>query len=149
MQVDDLLIHHYFRRLPFKTVPDVLAATGADPRKAKALFADQLITWLHGADAAKKAASDFAQIYTADAIPDDVPSHEVRTETPTLWIAKALSSVGLVKSTGEGKRLVEQGGVEVDRVRVTDPNLQLVPGQRYLVRVGSKNRRFAYIAVSR
>ncbi len=49
---------------------------------------------------------------------------------------------------GEGKRLVEQGGVEVDRVRVTDGNLQLARGRRYLVRVGSKLRRFAYITVA-
>ena len=53
-----------------------------------------------------------------------------------------------MKSTGEGKRLVEQGGVEVNQVRVTDVNLQLEPGKRYLVRAGSKNRRFAYILVS-
>jgi hypothetical protein len=36
----------------------------------------------------------------------------------------------------------------VDRERVSDPNLQLTRGQRYLVRVGSKNRRFAYITVA-
>jgi tyrosyl-tRNA synthetase len=53
-----------------------------------------------------------------------------------------------VKSTGEGKRLVEQGGVEVDQVRVTDANLQLERGKRYLLRVGSKNRRFAYVVVA-
>jgi tyrosyl-tRNA synthetase len=147
MQVDDQVIYHYFRRLPFRPLNEVVALD--DPRKAKALFAEELITWLHSADAAKKAASDFASIYSADAVPDDVPSHTVKTETPTLWIAKALSVVGLVKSTGEGKRLVEQGGVEVDRVRVSDANLQLEPGKRYLVRVGSKNRKFAYIAVSR
>lgn len=72
----------------------------------------------------------------------------VATDGPTLWIAKALSAAGLVKSTGEGKRLVEQGGVELDRVRVTDANHQLERGQRYLLKVGSKNRRFAYVVVS-
>ena len=60
----------------------------------------------------------------------------------------ALSSVALVKSTGEGKRLVEQGGVEVDRVRITDGQHQLSPGE-YLLRVGSKNRRFCRIKVVR
>jgi tyrosyl-tRNA synthetase len=87
-------------------------------------------------------------VYGGDAIPDDVPEITVATDGPTLWIAKALSSAGLVKSTGEGKRLVEQGGVEVDRVRVTDPQLQLERGKRYLLRVGSKNRRFSYVVVA-
>jgi tyrosyl-tRNA synthetase len=153
MQVDDAIIFRYFELLSSKSSAEIAAlkasvVSGSDPREVKALFADELIARLHSRESAKKAASDFDGIYAADAIPDDVPSHTVRTETPTLWIAKALSSVGLVKSTGEGKRLVEQGGVEVDRVRVTNASLQLEPGKRYLVRVGSKNRRFAYIMVS-
>lgn len=153
MQVDDQVIFRYFELLSRKPEADVLAlksaqAAGEDPRKTKALFASELIERLHSREAADKAASDFARVYAADAVPEDVASLTVRTEGETLWIAKALSSAGLVKSSGEGKRLVEQGGVEVDRVRVTDGNLQLARGQRYLVRVGSKNRRFAYITVT-
>jgi len=152
MQVDDQVIFRYFELLSRKTADEVRAlalaqADGADPRKTKELFAMELIERLHSREAADKAATEFAHIYAADAVPDDVPAHAIRTEGDTLWIAKALSSAGLVKSTGEGKRLVEQGGVEVDKVRVTDGNLQLARGQRYLVRVGSKNRRFAYITV--
>ena len=64
------------------------------------------------------------------------------------YIAKALSAAGLVKSTGEGKRMVEQGGVELDRAQVRDGQTQLQKGQRYLLRVGSKNRRFAYVKVT-
>jgi tyrosyl-tRNA synthetase len=152
MQVDDQVIFRYFDLISTKRPEELLAlktaqAEGGDPRKTKALFAAEIIGRLHSPEAASKAAEEFARVYSADAIPDDVPSHSVRTETETLWIAKALSSVGLVKSTGEGKRLVEQGGVEVDQTRVTDANLQLARGKRYLVRVGSKNRRFAYITV--
>jgi tyrosyl-tRNA synthetase len=153
MQVDDAIIFRYFELLSSRSSSEIAAlkasvGAGRDPREVKALFAEELITRLHGPESAKKAAADFAGIYAAGAVPDDVPSFTVRTETPTLWLAKALSSAGLVKSTGEGKRLVEQGGVEVNRVRVTDVNLQLEPGKRYLVRAGSKNRRFAYILVS-
>ena len=76
------------------------------------------------------------------------PSITSRPTAPTLWIAKALSSAGLVKSTGEGKRLVEQGGVEVDQVardRREPPAREAA--RRYLLRVGSKNRRFAWVKV--
>jgi len=153
MQVDDQVIFRYFELLSRRSAAEVEAlkqaqAAGGDPRATKALFAAELIERLHDREAADKAAQDFARVYAADAVPEDVPEHTVRTETETLWIAKALSSAGLVKSTGEGKRLVEQGGVEIDRVRVTDGNLQLARGRRYLVRVGSKNRRFAYITVA-
>jgi tyrosyl-tRNA synthetase len=153
MQVDDQVIFRYFELLSSKTATEVAALKekqdgGGDPRETKAAFAHELIERLHDRDAAVKAAAEFRRIYAGDAVPDDVPSIVVATTEKTLWIAKALSSSGLVKSTGEGKRLVEQGGVEVNQTRVTDANLQLVPGERYLVRVGSKNRRFAYITVS-
>jgi tyrosyl-tRNA synthetase len=77
-----------------------------------------------------------------------MPEHTLTTDGPTLWIAKALALAGLVKSSGEGKRLVEQGGVEVDRERVTDGQLQLERGKKYLLKVGSKNRRFAWVSIA-
>jgi tyrosyl-tRNA synthetase len=153
MQVDDHVIFRYFELLSTKTAAEVKAleaaqSLGGDPRQTKAVFARELVERLHDRDAASKAEAEFGRVYAADAIPDDVPSLVLTTEGETLWLAKALSSAGLVKSTGEGKRLVEQGGVEIDHERVSDSAMQLVRGKRYLVKVGSKNRRFAYITVA-
>ena len=39
------------------------------------------------------------------------------------------------------------GGVEVDQARMTDSKMGLSRGKNYLLRVGSKNRRFAYVTV--
>lgn len=153
MQIDDEVIFRYFELLSSRTNEEIVQlkkdkAEGRDPREIKALFARELVTRFHDAAAADGAQKEFASVYGADAVPDDVPEFSLATDGPTLWIAKALSSAGLVKSTGEGKRLVEQGGVEVDKVRVTDGNHQLERGKRYLLRVGSKNRRFAYVVVA-
>jgi tyrosyl-tRNA synthetase len=152
MQIDDDVIFRYFELLSARSNEAIAElkqekAGGKDPREIKAIFARELITRFHDAEAAKSAETEFKNVYGASAVPDDVPEFTIATDGPTLWIAKALSSAGLVKSTGEGKRLVEQGGVEMDRVRVTDANLQLERGKRYLFRVGSKNRRFAYVVV--
>jgi tyrosyl-tRNA synthetase len=155
MQIDDDVIFRYFELLSAKSNQEIAElkaskAAGADPREIKATFARELITRFHDARAAELAEAEFRKVYLgsrASAVPDDIPEVTVPTEGPTLWVAKALSSAGLVKSTGEGKRLVEQGGVEMDRVRVTDSNLQLERGKKYLFRVGSKNRRFAYVVV--
>jgi tyrosyl-tRNA synthetase len=153
MQIDDEVIFRYFELLSARSSAEIAElknekAAGRDPREIKALFAKELVTRFHDAAAAERAAEEFAKIYAAGALPSDIEEKTVSTDGATLWIAKALSSAGLVKSTGEGKRLVEQGGVEVDQVRVTDANLQLERGKRYLLRVGSKNRRFAYVVVS-
>jgi tyrosyl-tRNA synthetase len=152
MQIDDDVIFRYFELLSSRTNDEIALlkqerAAGKSPLEIKALFARELVRRFHGEGSDDRAAAEFGRVYSADAVPEDIPAFTVATEGPSLWIAKALSSAGLVKSTGEGKRLVEQGGVEVDRVRVTDANLQLARGQRYLLRVGSKNRRFAYVLV--
>ena len=153
MQVDDEVIFRYFELLSSRSNEEIAAlkqekAGGRHPTEIKALFARELVTRFHDAAAAQAAAAEFEKIYAGDAVPADVKEFSLSTDGPTLWIAKALSSAGLVKSTGEGKRLVEQGGVELDQVRVTDANLQLEKGKRYLLKVGSKNRRFAYVVVA-
>jgi len=152
MQIDDDVIYRYFELLTTRTNDEISAmraarAAGGNPMEHKKAFARELVTRFHDERAARDAQVEFERVYGADAVPDDVPEHTVATDGPTLWVAKALSAAGLVKSTGEGKRLVEQGGVEIDRARVTDANLQLARGKRYLIRVGSKNRRFAYVTV--
>ena len=153
MQIDDEVIFRYFELLSRHSNEEIAKlkaekAAGRHPKEIKALFARELIARFHDDAAALAAAAEFEKVYAGDAIPADVAEHTLITEGETLWIAKALSSAGLVKSTGEGKRLVEQGGVEVDQVRVSDVNFQLARGKRYLLKVGSKNRRFAYVTVA-
>jgi tyrosyl-tRNA synthetase len=148
MQIDDQVIYRYFELLSTKSNAEIASLKAAgDPLAAKHAFAREIITRFHGEGAASRARADFDKAYLEDELPSEIAEHEIKTDQRTLWVAKALSSAGLVKSTGEGKRLVEQGGVEVDRVRVTDANLQLEVGKRYLLKVGSKNRRFAYVVV--
>jgi tyrosyl-tRNA synthetase len=153
MQVDDDVIFRYFELLSARSNEEIAKLkeekkNGRDPREIKALFAQEIVARFHSEAEAKSAEAEFKSVYSGDAIPADIKEFTLTTEGATLWIAKALSSAGLVKSTGEGKRLVEQGGVEVDQVRITDANHQLERGKRYLLRVGSKNRRFAYVVVA-
>lgn len=153
MQVDDDVIFRYFDLLSARTTEQIgelrrERASGRNPMEIKALFAEELVSRFHSADAAATARAEFEGVYGADALPADIEEHSLATEGEGLWLAKALSMAGLVKSTGEGKRLIEQGGVEVDRERVRDGQHQLTRGSRYLLRVGSKNRRFAYVTVA-
>jgi len=152
MQIDDDVIFRYFELLSSKSNADIAKlkeerASGRSPMEIKALFAKEIITRFHDEPKATEAAAEFARVYSGDAIPEDVPEFTLACDGPTLWIAKALSEAKLVNSTSDGKRLAEQGGVEVDKVRVTDPKMGLERGKRYLLRVGSKNRKFAYVTI--
>lgn len=152
MQVDDDVVFRYFDLLSTRSSADIASLresrkNGRSPMEIKAELAREIVLRYHGEEASQAAEREFASVYSADSVPDDVPEHAFETDGDGLWIAKALSLSGLVKSTGEGKRLVEQGGVEMNKERVQDAQLKLPKGSRNLLKVGSKNRRFAWVSV--
>ncbi len=151
MQIGDDVVFRFFELLSSRSNEEIAAlkaerTSGRNPMEIKALFAKELVERFHGADAAKQAASNFEGVYSKDAVPEDVAVIEVEPAPGAKAdIAWALKQANLVASTSEGRRLVEQGGVEVDG-KTQKVNCKLEPGE-YLVRVGSKNRRFARILV--
>jgi len=152
MQIDDTVVFRFFRLLSGKSAEEIAAlerdkASGRSPLEIKALFAAEIVERFHGAEAAQKAARDFENVYGRDRVPDVVPRFELTPPGGVAELAWALKQANLVASTTLARRLVEQGGVEVDGQRVTDPKARLDPGIERLVRVGSKNRRFARILI--
>jgi tyrosyl-tRNA synthetase len=80
------------------------------------------------------------------AIPDEMPSMQLPTrEDGTLPIANLLKDSGLVKSTTEALRMIRQGAVRVDGVRLEDRGLLLPSGTTNVYQVGK--RRFARITL--
>jgi tyrosyl-tRNA synthetase len=148
MQIDDRVIWRFFELLSAKSVGEIQEIERrGDPLSAKREFAREMVTRFHDAGAAEQALGTFSLAYLGHGMPDEIPVVEVPTTEATLLLAKALSVAALVPSTSEGRRLIEQGGVELDGQRVSDGKLHLSRGKSYLVRVGSKQRRFARIRV--
>jgi tyrosyl-tRNA synthetase len=148
MQIDDRVIWRFYELLSAQTSEAIaeLRKT-ADPLDAKRRFANEMVTSYHSADAARSAERTFQATYLGDGVPDEVAELELETDGPTLLLAKALCLAKLVPSSSEGRRLIVQGGVELDGQRISDGQLQLVRGGSYLVRVGSKRRKFCRIRV--
>jgi tyrosyl-tRNA synthetase len=153
MQIDDDVVFHFFDLLSSRTNAEIAVlrterAQGRNPREIKTLFAREIVARFHDEGAAERAARAFDLVYSKDAVPDDVATVEVVPTGGVAELAWAIKQAGLTPTTNEARRLVEQGGVEVDGAKVTDPKMRLVPGSEHLVRVGSKNRRFARIRVA-
>ena len=149
MQIHDDVIWRFFELLSSSSNERIAELKGAgDPLRAKSEFAMEVVERFHDRDAARAAAGTFRATYLGHGVPDDTPELTLSTEGDALLLAKALSSAKLVKSTSEGRRLIEQGGVEVDGERVRDGQHRLARGGRYLIRVGSKKRRFCYVSVA-
>ncbi len=147
MSVSDELMWKYIPMLSFQ-LPETVAGWkrevegGRNPRDIKVTFAQEIVTRFHSKTDAEHALVDF-ELRSRGGIPDEVEEITLVTEGPTLGIAQMLKQSGLVPSTGEANRMIEQGGVKLDGNRVSDKLLTLAKGVTVVAQVGK--RRFARV----
>ena len=85
-------------------------------------LAQEITEIFYGTDEARQAKKSFVSVFQKGNVPNDMPEFKVRGDQTLLDI---LQENGLVKSRGEGRRLVEQNGVKLDGETLTDPNMLL------------------------
>lgn len=149
MSVSDDLMWRYIELLSFATLETIAewkaqVAAGGNPRDIKVTFAQEIVTRFHSSDAADKALSDF-QTRSKGGVPDDVPEVSVTIEGENIGVAQLLKLAGLVTSTSEAFRAIEQGGVKLDSEKVSDKNLVLYKGIKVVAQVGK--RKFANVTI--
>ncbi len=118
MSVNDDLVATYFELLTDMSLEEIRALDPNKPVENKKRLAYDITRQLHGdtgADAGQKYYTAFVQTKTA---PDTTPELSVKEGTPIL---EALKSADLGVSNSDIKRTLEQGGIELDGVRITDP----------------------------
>lgn len=149
MQIDDQVVWRFFELVSSRTTTEIAnLRTLPDPIAIKAELAREMVTRFHDSAAAQSAETTFRATYLGHGVPSDVPEVTCPAEGGKLMLAKALAQAKLVSSNGEGRRMIQGGGVEVDGEVVKDGLFELAAGGAYLVRVGSKNRRFCRIRVA-
>ncbi|MGC2434748.1 MAG: S4 domain-containing protein, partial [Desulfobaccales bacterium] len=116
------------------------------PRQVKEELALELVARYHGQDAALEAARQFARIFRDKGLPEEIEEVDLKAAGSKLWLPKAMVDAGLAGGTSEARRLITQGGVQVDGEKVTDANLELAAGNSYLLKVGK--RRFKRVTLS-
>ncbi|MFZ1342353.1 tyrosine--tRNA ligase [Thiothrix eikelboomii] len=150
MSVSDELMWRYFDLLSFRPLAEINklrqeVQNGFNPRDVKFLLAEELITRFHNKAAATAAQADFITRFQKGALPDDLPEVTLETENPELPIAHLLKQAGLVESTSEAFRMIQQGGVKIDGAKVEDRNLLISKGTIAVIQVGK--RKFAKVTV--
>lgn len=146
MSLSDPLMPTYFELctdVPMEEVR-VLTDDGAThPREVKKRLAREIITLYHGAEAAQAADDEFERVHKEHQVPDDLPDFAVPSELcdadGRVRLTALLVAAGLALSSGEAKRLVQQGGVSVDGLKLSDPAGMLLVESGQIVKVG-KNR---------
>lgn len=147
MSISDTLMYRYYELL---TTEDLGHARSLHPMEAKQTLAELVVTQYHGAEAGKQARAEFAQKFQKQEFPDE-PDVRVQLSATDLRDGKAIGLVDLVVKTGlvpsksEARRLIIQGGVEIDGQKQSDATaaLTVVIGKQYRLKVG--RRKFATV----
>ena len=150
MSISDELMWRYYELLtdiPLEEIASLKEQASAgkiNPKDLKVRLAKEIVARFHSPEAAEKAAREFEKVFAKGGIPEDIP--EVMVSPGEVWLPRFLKDQGLVKSTSEGKRLLSQGGVQVEGEKVREENFLLEAGRVYVFRVGKK--RFLKVKVS-
>jgi len=151
MSISDALMPRYYELLSdlspadFENLKADLASGKKHPRDAKEELAVEIVARYHGPAAARDAAREFARIFREHEVPDDIDEIKVKAPEGKLWLPKLMVEAGLASGTSEARRLMSQGGVQVDGEKVTEVNLELKSGATYLLKVGK--RRFKKVTL--
>ncbi len=150
MSISDTLMWRYLELLSFRSIAEIAGwrtevEGGRNPRDIKVLLAQEIVARFHSQKAAVDALAEFEARFKQGVLPDDMPEVTVASADGYIGIAQMLKQAGLVASTSEANRMIEQGGVKLDGEKVSDKVLQLKAGMVVVAQVGK--RKFAQISV--
>jgi tyrosyl-tRNA synthetase len=94
-----------------------------------------------GAAAAAAAAAEFARIFSEHKPPDQIPPVIIppaQRKDGKLWIVSLLVTAGLAESNGAARRLIQQGAVKVNDVKISDVQAELEIPEGCVIQAGKR-----------
>ena len=118
-----------FTVLPLDEIARFSALKGEEINEAKKVLATEATSLVHGRPAAEEAAATARITFEEGKLAESLPTEEVaRTNLENgLSVLEAYVLLHLVISKGEARRLIRNGGLQVNDVVVTDENMMLTP----------------------
>ena len=147
MRIPDALIVDYFL-LATDTHADELAAIkreladpATNPSTVKRRLAKTLVTLYHSDEDAVSAEKEFNRMFREKESPEEIQEAALRAPGGRIGIIQLLADAGLVPSRNEARRMIEQGAVSIDGVRIQDQNAVMDITAGVVVRVGKRGFR--------
>ena len=147
MSISDALMLRYYELL---TTEDLGRVKSLHPMEAKQSLAELIVVRYHGAEAGREARREFQQKFQKQEFPDEpdvrlvLAASDLR-EGQSISLVDLITKTELISSKSEARRLVAQGGVEIDGQKQNDANSVLTPapGRQYRLKIG--RRKFAIV----
>ena len=104
---------------------------------AKRRMAFEITKLIHGEDVAKAAADTAMSLFSGAGNTADMPTATIKMKSP-MGVLDFLCESGLFTSKSEARRNVEQGGIQIDGNKITDPKAMIRPASEIMVKKGKK-----------
>lgn len=147
MSVPDALLERYWQLATPASDEEIARHMGAGPRDSKVALAGAIVTLYRGHAAALAAREHFERTVVNKELPSEVPAFALSPSDATANVAKVLVLVGFAPSNREAQRLVSQGAVKLDGVRIDDARHTPASWDAKVLQKG--NHQFVRIAIDR
>jgi tyrosyl-tRNA synthetase len=152
MSISDDLMYRYYELLSDLSMAEIVAlkekvaAGQLHPKAVKVQLAKEMVARFHSQTAAEDAERNFEQVFARHKMPDEIEEIQLAVTEAEIWVPKLLMDAGLVKSTSDGRRMIQQHAVSIDGAKVEDINAAVPATGSILLKVGK--RRFCRVIFS-
>jgi tyrosyl-tRNA synthetase len=133
MSISDKLMMRYFELL---TDIDLDKVKAMHPKEAKVLLGYELVKRFYNTEEADGAAQEFENVFSKKQVPDNLP--EIIVPMNQIGLTKVLAENEVVTSLSEARRLIAQGGVSVDGIKITDTAHMIEGPNEVLIKAGKR-----------
>lgn len=109
--------------IPMSEINEYAKLEGAELNKAKEVLAYSLTELVHGKEEADKAQTAAKALFAGGSDDSNMPTTTVEDadfEDGKVTVISLMIKAGMIKSNGEGRRLIQQGGISVNDEKITD-----------------------------
>jgi len=106
------------------------------PMENKKALAHYIVRLYWGRDKADFVSNEFQKVFSRRQIPSDMPKISVNGK---IGIVQLIVKTGTAKSNAEARRLIQQGGVTLDKQKITDAGLEIEPKSGDILKIGKRN----------
>jgi len=151
MSISDELMWRYFELLSFRPLSELAnlrksVAEGRNPRDVKFELGIEIVDRFHGPGAGTRARDSFVARFQQGQVPEQIERVTLTTDGSPQRLANVLKNAGLVASTSDGNRMIDQGAVRIGDsaetlTKVTGRDHSLLSGT-FLIQVGKHKYRW-------
>jgi len=151
MSISDELMWRYFELLSFRPLAEIAAlrtaiAAGRNPRDVKFELGVEIVDRFHGAGAGARARDAFIARFQQGHVPEKIEQVVLTTDGTPQRLANVLKNAGLVGSTSDGNRMIDQGAVRIGDSAETLSKVagrdHTLPSGKFLIQVGKHKYRW-------